>query len=58
MQDIASDHAVLLGYGRDDLMKESFLGPFENVCEISDWPHWKETILVRTGPQVPTSCLP
>jgi acyl-ACP thioesterase len=52
LQDIASDHAVNLGYGRDDLLKcNSFWVLSRIYAEISTWPHWGETICVKTWPR-------
>lgn len=51
MQDIASDHAVMLGYGRDDLLKQNHFWVLSRMyARLSDWPAWKETIVVRTWP--------
>ena len=37
LQDIASEHAVKLGFGRDDLMREKpILGSFKDVCNRFD----------------------
>ena len=48
-QDIASDHAVKLGFGRDDLMKHNNFWVLSRIfAEISIWPSWGETIRVRT----------
>jgi acyl-ACP thioesterase len=48
-QDIASDHAVLLGFGRDDLMKKNHFWVLSRIyAEISVWPSWGESISVKT----------
>lgn len=52
LQDIASDHAVKLGYGRDDLMKQNNFWVLSRIyAEISIWPQWSEKIVVRTWPR-------
>ena len=51
MQDIASDHAVKLGFGRDDLMAHNQFWVLSRMyAEIKDWPHWGETIILKTWP--------
>jgi medium-chain acyl-[acyl-carrier-protein] hydrolase len=51
LQDIASDHAVKLGFGRDDLMRDNRFWVLSRMyAEISQWPLWEETIIVRTWP--------
>jgi medium-chain acyl-[acyl-carrier-protein] hydrolase len=51
MQDIASDHAVLLGFGRDDLMKSNHFWVLSRMyAEISGWPEWEDKIIVKTWP--------
>jgi acyl-ACP thioesterase len=51
-QDIASDHAVQLGFGRDDLMKQNHLWILSRIyAEISVWPSWGETIRLKTWPR-------
>jgi medium-chain acyl-[acyl-carrier-protein] hydrolase len=51
MQDIASDHAIKLGFGRDDLMRDNRFWVLSRMyAEINLWPLWGETILVRTWP--------
>ena len=51
MQDIASDHAETLGFGRDDLMKNNrFWALSRMYAEIERWPVWKETIILKTWP--------
>jgi len=52
LQDIASDHAVKLGYGRDDLMKYNTFWVLSRIyAEISDWPLWSENIMIKTWPR-------
>jgi medium-chain acyl-[acyl-carrier-protein] hydrolase len=51
LQDIASDHAVLLGFGRDDLMRDNRIWVLSRMyAEISTWPLWEDKIVVRTWP--------
>jgi medium-chain acyl-[acyl-carrier-protein] hydrolase len=51
MQDIASDHAVKLGFGRDDLMRDNRFWVLSRMyAEIEEWPLWEDRILVRTWP--------
>jgi|WetSurMetagenome_2_1015567.scaffolds.fasta_scaffold151978_2 medium-chain acyl-[acyl-carrier-protein] hydrolase len=51
MQDIASDHAVKLGFGRDDLMKDNRFWVLSRMyATISEWPLWEETIIIKTWP--------
>ena len=52
LQDIASDHAVQLGFGRDDLMKQNHFWVLSRIyAEISVWPSWGDTIIVKTLPR-------
>ena len=51
MQDIAADHAIKLGYGRDELMKRNHFWVLSRMfAVISEWPFRDETIKVRTFP--------
>jgi acyl-ACP thioesterase len=51
MQDIASDHAVLLGFGRDDLMKRNQFWVLSRMyAEIREWPSWGDNIIIKTWP--------
>jgi medium-chain acyl-[acyl-carrier-protein] hydrolase len=51
MQDIASDHAIKLGFGRDDLMRDNRFWVLSRMyAEISVWPLWEESIIVKTWP--------
>ena len=51
MQDIASEHAVILGYGRDDLLKQNHFWVLSRMyARLTSWPSWNETIIVRTWP--------
>ena len=52
LQDIASDHAVRLGYGRDDLMKSNHFWVLSRIyAEIKEWPAWGNKITLRTWPK-------
>jgi acyl-ACP thioesterase len=52
LQDIASDHAVKLGYGRDDLLKQNNFWVLSRIyAEICSWPVWGEKIIVKTWPR-------
>jgi acyl-ACP thioesterase len=51
MQDIAGKHAVSLGYGREELMKQNHFWVLSRMyARLSGWPVWNETIVVRTWP--------
>jgi medium-chain acyl-[acyl-carrier-protein] hydrolase len=52
LQDIASEHAARLSFGRDDLMKENRFWVLSRIAaDIGLWPGWEETIEVRTWPR-------
>jgi len=51
MQDIASDHAIKLGFGRDDLMRDNRFWVLSRIYAVIDTcPLWGETIVVKTWP--------
>jgi acyl-ACP thioesterase len=51
MQDIASDHAVKLGFGRDDLMRDNRFWVLSRIyAVITEWPVWGDSIIVQTWP--------
>ena len=51
MQDIASAHAIKLGFGRDDLMRDNRFWVLSRMyTEITWWPSWEETIIIKTWP--------
>ena len=51
MQDIASDHAVKLGFGRDDLMRNNRFWVLSRMyAVINIWPLWEESIILKTWP--------
>jgi medium-chain acyl-[acyl-carrier-protein] hydrolase len=52
LQDIASEHAERLKFGRDDLIKENRFWVLSRiVADIDLWPGWEEIIIVRTWPR-------
>lgn len=52
LQDIAGEHATVLGFGRDDLLKDNrFWVLSRMLATISDWPEWGQTIVVSTWPR-------
>lgn len=51
MQDIASDHAEKLGFGRGDLMRDNRFWVLSRMyAEIVCWPLWEDLIIVKTWP--------
>ncbi|HEX7493103.1 MAG TPA: acyl-ACP thioesterase domain-containing protein [Bacteroidales bacterium] len=51
MQDIASDHAVKLGFGRDDLLRDNRFWVLSRIyVVIKEWPVWEDSIIVNTWP--------
>jgi medium-chain acyl-[acyl-carrier-protein] hydrolase len=51
LQDIASEHAVKLGFGRDDLMRDNRFWVLSRMyAVITLWPLWEDTIIVKTWP--------
>jgi medium-chain acyl-[acyl-carrier-protein] hydrolase len=51
LQDIASDHAIRLGFGRDDLMRENRFWVLSRIyAEICLLPKWEDSIIVKTWP--------
>jgi len=52
LQDIASEHAEILKFGKDDLIKENRFWVLSRIAvKIIEWPLWEETILVKTWPR-------
>jgi acyl-ACP thioesterase len=52
LQDIASDHAVLLGYGRDDLLEKNHFWVLSRIyAEIKELPEWGRKVIVKTWPR-------
>jgi acyl-ACP thioesterase len=51
LQDIASDHAIKLGFGRDDLMRDNRFWVLSRIyAVINVWPLWEDKIIVKTWP--------
>jgi medium-chain acyl-[acyl-carrier-protein] hydrolase len=51
MQDIASDHAIKLGFGRDDLMRDNHFWVLSRIyAVITEWPRWEDSIILKTWP--------
>ncbi len=51
LQDIASDHAERLGFGREDLSRDNRFWVLSRIYAVmTDWPSWGEKIIVRTWP--------
>lgn len=49
LQDIASAHAVQLGFGREDLNRSNRMWVLARIyAEISEWPAWEERLTVRS----------
>lgn len=51
-QDIASDHAAKLGYGRDELLKQNHFWVLSRIyAEITSLPLWNEKIMLASWPR-------
>lgn len=51
LQDIASDHAIKLGFGREDLLRENRFWVLSRMyAEIDRLPEWEDSVIVRTWP--------
>jgi acyl-ACP thioesterase len=51
MQDIASDHAIKLGFGRDDLLKDNHFWVLSRMYAVIEiWPCWEDSIILTTWP--------
>jgi medium-chain acyl-[acyl-carrier-protein] hydrolase len=51
MQDIASEHAIKLGFGREDLMKKNQIWLLSRMyVELYDFPFWFDKVIVKTCP--------
>ncbi len=51
MQDIASDHAEILGFGREDLLKNKQFWVLSRIyAEINNLPEWKDEVIITTWP--------
>jgi medium-chain acyl-[acyl-carrier-protein] hydrolase len=52
MQDIASDHAIKLGFGRDAMMRDNRFWVLSRIyAEMNEWPLWEESIILKTWPK-------
>ncbi|MGD0582638.1 MAG: acyl-ACP thioesterase domain-containing protein [Bacteroidales bacterium] len=52
LQDIASEHAESLRFGKDDLLKENRFWVLSRIAaQIIKWPGWEETLIVKTWPR-------
>jgi medium-chain acyl-[acyl-carrier-protein] hydrolase len=52
LQDLASEHAVKLGFGKDDLITQNHFWVLSRLAAtIEIWPGWEETIVVKTWPR-------
>ncbi|HVN57140.1 MAG TPA: acyl-ACP thioesterase domain-containing protein [Bacteroidales bacterium] len=52
LQDIASEHAELLRFGKDDLLKENRFWVLSRIAvKVIYWPSWGESIDVKTWPR-------
>jgi acyl-ACP thioesterase len=52
LQDAASDHAVRLGYGNEDLMKQNNFWVLSRIYgEILRVPQWGEKLIIKTWPR-------
>jgi medium-chain acyl-[acyl-carrier-protein] hydrolase len=52
LQDIASEHAESLRFGKDDLLKENRFWVLSRIAaRIIKWPGWEETLIVKTWPR-------
>lgn len=51
LQDIASDHAIRLGFGREDLMRDNRFWVLSRIyAEITTLPEWEDSIIIKTWP--------
>jgi acyl-ACP thioesterase len=51
-QDIASEQAERLGFGKEDLMKDNHFWVLSRMAaSIDEWPGWEDTIIVKTWPR-------
>jgi acyl-ACP thioesterase len=52
LQDIASDHAVKLGYGREELLKHNNFWVLSRIyAEINTLPQWGDSLVIKTWPR-------
>jgi medium-chain acyl-[acyl-carrier-protein] hydrolase len=51
LQDIASEHAIRLGFGREDLMRDNRFWVLSRIyAEITQMPGWEDSIIIKTWP--------
>lgn len=51
MQDVASDHAEIIGFGRNDMLKNKQFWVLSRMyAEIEELPEWRDEIIVTTWP--------
>ncbi len=56
-QDIAYDHASILGYGYEDMVRNNtFWVLIRQKVKMTYWPKWKEIIEIRTYPKPGKGC--
>jgi len=48
IQDIASDHAALLGFGHDQLDEDTYWVLVRQIIQMDYWPEWREEITFET----------
>ena len=52
MQDIAYNHAAILGYGYEDMVRDKcFWVLIRQKLKMKRWPGWQEEIMIRTYPK-------
>lgn len=52
LQDIAGEQAAILGFGRDDLLRQNHFWVLSRMLtKISLWPDWGQSIIVKTWPR-------
>jgi medium-chain acyl-[acyl-carrier-protein] hydrolase len=52
LQDIASEHAVLLNFGKDDLLRDNHFWVLSRIAaQVKIWPGWEDTVVVKTWPR-------
>ncbi len=57
LQDIAYDHAAMLGYGYEDMMNNNtFWVLIRQKLKMTYWPQWKDAILIKTYPKPGKGC--
>ncbi len=57
LQDISYDHASLLGYGYEDMIRDNtFWVLIRQKLRMTYWPKWKETVAIKTYPKPGEGC--